>query len=84
MRLSLILACLECRLLALFEQGARKELSLAVAANLVELADEASVLQVEEVLVRALRIEVILIARKAIKVGVEVLFVVVSHRVIKK
>ena len=84
LRLSLILACLECRLLALFEQGARKELSLAMAANLVELADETSVLKVEEVFVGALGIEVILIVCETVKVGVEVLFVIVDHRLINK
>ena len=84
LRLSLILACLESCQLALFEVGARKELSLAMAANLVELADETSVLQVEEVFVGALGIEVILIVCETVKVGVEVLFVIVDHRLINK
>ena len=84
LRLRLILASLESCQLALFEVGARKELSLAMAAYLVELADETSVLKVEEVLVGALGIEVILIVCETVKVGVEVLFVIVDHRLINK
>ena len=55
-----------------------------MAANLVELADETSVLKVEEVFVGALGIEVILIVCETVKVGVEVLFVIVDHRLINK
>ena len=47
LRLSLVLASLDCCLLTFFELLAGEELSLAVATDLIELSDELSVLKVE-------------------------------------
>ena len=47
LRLSLVLASLDCCLLTFLELLAGEELSLAVATDLIELSDELSVLKVE-------------------------------------
>ena len=78
--LGLVLARFDCSLLALFELCATEQLSLTVAADLIKLAHELGVFKVEQVLIRALSIQILFIIVKGIEVRIEILFVVVSHR----
>ena len=78
--LSLVLARFDRSLLALFELVATEQLSLTVAADLIELAHKLSVFKVEQVLIGALSIQILFIIVKGIEVRIEILFVVVSHR----
>ena len=78
--LLLVLTRLDSSCLALLKLLASQKLGLTVASNLVELADELSVLQVEEVLISALRIKIVLKGGIFVQVGVEqVSFVVLCH-----
>ena len=71
LRLLLVFAGLDGGFLSFVELGASQQLSLAVAADFVEGAHQFRVLQVEEILVGALRVEVLLIRRVVVQVRIE-------------
>ena len=78
--LLLVLSGLDSSLLALLKLRAGKKLCLTVAADLVESSNQLRVFEVEEILVRALRVQVVLIRGVVVQVRVEqVSFVVFSH-----
>ena len=80
LRLLLILTGLDGSLLALFELLASQEFGLTVATDFIELTHEVSIFKIEEILVSALSIEVLLIALIVVEIRIkEIRFVIFGH-----